>query len=137
VLADDNLGIRECCREQLEGEGYRVVLACDGGEAIRLVRTQRPDVLVLDVHMPRLGGLDALERVQANFPRLPVILFTTNPEDCLADHRRGLAAACVSKCEDLAELKQAIARVLKPGQGHAPVPTSLFSLEAASRPRRT
>lgn len=114
LFADDSYGIRECCREELEEEGYRVVLACNGKEAIELLRTERPDLVILDIRMPRMGGLEAIEQIRGITSKIPVILFTANNENCLADDRCQLATACVEKCEDLTELKRVIAWVLNP-----------------------
>jgi len=76
VLADDKKNIREFCKQELEDEGYRVILARDGREAIKLVRKERPDLVVLDLCMPRLGGLDAIGPIWAIAPEVPIILFT-------------------------------------------------------------
>ena len=111
LFVDDNRNIREFCRRELEAEGYRVVLAADGGEAIRAVRKETPDVLVLDLWMPAMGGLEAIEQIREFAPSIPVIFFTANDEDCLTDRRSRLATACVEKSEDLAELKRALLRV--------------------------
>lgn len=111
LFVDDNRNIREFCRRELEAEGYRVVLAADGGEAIRIVRKETPDVLVLDLCMPAMGGLEAIEQIRECAPSVPVIFFTANDEDCLTDRRSRLATACVEKSEDLTELKRALHRV--------------------------
>jgi CheY-like chemotaxis protein len=112
LFADDNQGVREFCREELEDEGYRVVLARNGEEAIRALRKETPDVVVLDLRMPGMGGLDAVEQIRKLAPRLPVIFFTANDDDCLRDRRSRLATGCVEKSEDLSELKRRIVQVL-------------------------
>ncbi len=112
LVADDKKNIREFCKEELEDEGYRVVLACDGQEAIELVQKRPPDIVILDLCMPRLGGLDAVEPIRSLVPDVPIILFTANDEDCLTDARSRHATACVEKSEDLTELKRAINRTL-------------------------
>lgn len=113
LFADDNKNIREYCRAVFEDEGYRVVLARDGIEAFRLFCAETPDVAVLDISMPRAGGLAALQEIKGVRPETPVILFTAHDEDCLQDQRTTLAAACVEKCADLGELKQVVALALK------------------------
>ena len=97
LFADDNKNIREYCRAVFEDEGYRVVLARDGIEAFRLFCAETPDVAVLDISMPRAGGLAALQEIKGVRPETPVILFTAHDEDCLQDQRTTLAAACVEK----------------------------------------
>ena len=112
LLADDQKNIRDFCKQELEDEGYRVILARDGREAIRLIRKEPPDLVILDLCMPRVGGLDAVEPIRALAPEIPIILFTANDEDCMTDDRSRHAVACVEKSEDLTELKRAIVRFL-------------------------
>jgi len=112
LYADDNQHIRQFCQQELEEEGYRVLVARDGKEAVELVRQLRPDVAILDIRMPVASGLDAGERIRAMDPQLPIIFFTANDDECLMDRRSRFAAACVEKCEDLTELKRAIVRLL-------------------------
>ncbi len=115
LLADDKKNIRDYCKQELEEEGYRVILARDGREAIERVQMELPDLIILDLRMPRVGGLEAVGPIRAISPEVPIILFTANDEDCMADGRSRLAVACVEKSENLTELKRAIARTL----GHA------------------
>jgi CheY-like chemotaxis protein len=114
LFADDQKNIREYCRAALAEEGYRVVLARDGFEALQRFVTEAPDLAVLDISMPRASGLDVLEQIKGLFPRTPVVLFTAHDEECLQDDRALLATACVEKSDDLAELKRVVARALKP-----------------------
>lgn len=113
LLADDKKNIREFCRQELEDEGYRIILARDGREAIQLVEKEPPDLIILDLCMPRVGGLDAVEPIRAVAPEVPIILFTANDEDCMTDDRSRHAVACVEKSEDLTELKRTIVQAMK------------------------
>lgn len=112
LLADDNRGVREFCREQLQEAGYRVVLACDGRDAISRLSKDRPDVVVLDLRMRGMGGLEAIEQIHRVAADMPVIFFSANNQDYRRDHRSSLATAYVEKSEDLSELKQSIGRAL-------------------------
>ncbi|NLX95035.1 MAG: response regulator [Rhodopirellula sp.] len=112
LLADDSKNIREFCRQELEEDGYRVITAKDGLEAIHAAKTQRPDAAILDIRMPRSGGLDAIEQIRRFDADLPVILFTSHDDACLDDARSRLATACVEKSEDLSELKRAVLRAM-------------------------
>jgi CheY-like chemotaxis protein len=114
LLADDDRTVREVCRRFLEDEGYRVVLACDGEEAISLLHSERPDMAILDIHMPHVNGLEAAEHISRSGRGIPVILFTAYDDACVHDGRAQLAAACVEKSLDLTELKRAILRILAP-----------------------
>jgi CheY-like chemotaxis protein len=110
LFADDNRNIREYCRASFEDQGYRVLLACDGFEALRVFSAEAPDLTILDISMPRANGLETLERIRGLAPDAPVILFTAHDEDCLRDRRAMLATACVGKSEDLSELMQVVHR---------------------------
>jgi CheY-like chemotaxis protein len=113
LFADDNKNIRAYCRAAFEDEGYRVVLARDGIEAVRVFRCEAPDVAILDIFMPRSGGLDALEQIKEFAPWTPTILFTANTDVCLVDRRAALATACVEKSEDLGDLKRLVVETLR------------------------
>jgi two-component system, response regulator, stage 0 sporulation protein F len=121
LLADDNPGAVLLCKVELEDEGYCVLVAEDGEEACRVAREKTPDVVILDISMPGVGGMEALGRIKATHPEIPVILFTGFDEDCLRDQRARLAIACVEKrAGDLAELKRAIARALASNKARLP-----------------
>jgi two-component system response regulator AtoC len=113
LFADDQKNIREYFRAAFAEEGYRVILARDGVEAVQRFVAEMPDLAILDISMPRANGLEALEQIKELSPRTPVVLFTAHDEDCLHDDRALLAAACVEKAEDLAELRRIVARALE------------------------
>ncbi|MCR4411004.1 MAG: response regulator [Thermoguttaceae bacterium] len=131
LFADDNAMIREFCQKELEEEGYRVIAARDGLEAAELAGRLALDVVVLDLSMPRCGGMEAAEKIRAVDGNVPLVFFTAHDEDCLVDPRSRLAAACVEKSEDLTELKRVLARLFSPH----PLRTGLPPLEAAPPPR--
>ncbi len=80
VIADDEALIRMGLRVMLEEKGYRVVgEASDGRRAIELVRKLRPDLVILDVKMPELDGLEAARRIQEAYP-VPVVMLTAYSE---------------------------------------------------------
>ncbi len=114
LFADDNKNIREYCRAAFEKEGYRVVLARDGAEALQVFCSEVPDLAILDISKPRAGGLDALEQIKRRAPEIPAILYTAHDEDCVGDPRAALATACVEKNgEDLSNLKRTVAHALQ------------------------
>lgn len=82
VLVDDHRLFRAGLKELLVRRGIEVVAeAGDGAEAIARVRESRPDLLLMDLQMPGLGGLDATRLLKAEFPELPVIVLTASEED--------------------------------------------------------
>jgi two-component system OmpR family response regulator len=76
LLVDDEKEFVTTLAERLSFRGIRVRTAQDGEEALRLVAEEVPHVVVLDVMMPGLGGLEVLKRMKAQFPDLPVLLLT-------------------------------------------------------------
>ena len=114
LFVDDDQGFLELCKRVFQEEGYRVVLAEDGRQAISIVAQESPDVAVLDVRMPKQTGLDLAEELNAIAPRLPLILYTAYDDMCLCDRRTHFAAACVDKNSGFTELSLAVIRVLMP-----------------------
>ena len=70
LIADDHKNIREYCGSAFVEEGFRVLLASDGIESLEIFMTETPDLVVLDVSMPRASGLEALEWISAFLHRL-------------------------------------------------------------------
>ncbi len=123
LFADDNGHIREYCKRAFEAEGYRVVLARDGDEAVRLAMTESFDLIILDFSMPAVSGYEAAQRIKTVCPSLPIMFFTAHDEDCLPARR--VAVAYVEKTDDLTELKQVVAKVLANPDEHEPSCTCL------------
>ncbi len=113
LVADDHKNIREYCRVALAEEGYRVLLAENGAEAVAKFVLETPDLAILDISMPHTSGLEALEQIKRLSPRTPVVLYTAHDDECAHDSRARLAAACIEKAGDLGELKRTVARILK------------------------
>jgi len=88
LVVDDDEEIRASLRRGLSLEGFKVALAPDGEEALRQTREQPPDLVVLDVMMPGLDGLEVARRLRAAEDTLPIILLTAR--DAVADKVSGL-----------------------------------------------
>jgi CheY-like chemotaxis protein len=119
LYVDDDEASRELCRRIFEDEGYRVVLAEDGAEAVDVLETESPDVAILDIRMPLKGGLEVAEEIGSINARLPIILYTGNEEMCMSDRRAQYASACVSKSFDFTELARAVGRAVSQGKQDA------------------
>ncbi len=78
LIAEDNAVNRELLRELLEVRGYEVAEACDGQEALEMVEQTRPDILLLDLGMPKLDGFGVVRHIRASpgLARLPVLAIT-------------------------------------------------------------
>lgn len=116
LLAEDTLTTRALERSILEAAGYRVTVAADGAEAWRLLQRHGADVVVTDVDMPQMNGLELCERIRSSdrFSDLPVILVTSLADD--EDRARGLEVGAnayfVKSAFDQDALLDEIARLL-------------------------
>jgi CheY-like chemotaxis protein len=83
LIVDDELTVRMLLRDVLEIEGYEVVEAEDGPEALALMAQQRPDLVLLDIMMPGMSGIDVLAQVRSDVALhdLPVVLLTAAGDD--------------------------------------------------------
>ena len=88
LVVDDDQEIRASLRRSLSAEGYQVILAADGREAVRLFQKEQPDVVVLDVLLPGLDGFDVCRRLRELREHVPVIMLTAL--DSVGDRVAGL-----------------------------------------------
>lgn len=87
LVADDEMLYQHLLRVNLEKEGYEVIAAGNGEEALDLVTSRHPDLVVLDIMMPRLDGISTCERIR-QFSNVPIIMLTARSEE--QDRVRGL-----------------------------------------------
>ena len=76
LLAEDDARLREALTDSLELQGHQVIQAANGYEAWRLLERQLPDLVLSDINMPQMSGLELLERVRASHRWLPMVLMT-------------------------------------------------------------
>jgi two-component system, NarL family, response regulator NreC len=82
VLADDHVLVRQGLKSLLEREGFQVVAeASDGQEALRHAESLKPDMLVMDISMPTLNGLEAARQICLSCPQIKIILLTQHDEE--------------------------------------------------------
>jgi adenylate cyclase len=93
LVADDAPDNRDILQMRLESQGYAVVTAVDGAEALEKTRALQPDLVLLDIMMPKMDGIEALKRIKADaaLPFIPVILVTarTDANDVIAGLESG------------------------------------------------
>jgi len=89
LIADDNQNIRDALTYLLEDEGYELIVAKDGAEALQKVREQHPDILFLDIMMPEINGYDVCRAVKSDplVKETYVIMLTAKGQ--LAEQERG------------------------------------------------
>lgn len=116
LIADDEADIRLVLRTRLEFEGFTVLEAGNGTEAVAMAQDQSPDLIVLDVMMPELDGVEVCNRLRASFTtrHIPVIMVTARAgrEDKLAGLGKG-ANDYITKPFDLNEVTQRVRNTLE------------------------
>lgn len=111
LIVDDDESQRFLCEEALTDEGYRIVVAKDGKEALAKVEQKPPDLVILDIVMPEMDGMEAMTRILRKHRKIPVILNTSYSryrEDFIA----WAADAYVVKSADFSELKEKVKELL-------------------------
>ena len=123
LIADDHKLIAELCKRELEKEFDVVGIVADGQEMVRTARSLKPDVIVVDIAMPVLNGLDAGRQIKESSRGVKLVYLTmnTDPELAFEAFQEG-ASAYLLKSSALAELVLAVRRVLR---GHIYLSPSL------------
>lgn len=81
LITDDDIDFRSTLRDVFERRGFHTILAGDGVEALEIVEREPVHLLLLDMHMPRLTGLEAIREVKRKRPILPCILISAQLDD--------------------------------------------------------
>ena len=112
LVVDDEENIRWLYKEELEDEGYNIKAAASGEEALQMVPAIKPDLVVMDIKMPGLSGVDTLIKIKEMDKNIPVILCSAYG-DYKQDFTTWASDAYVVKAASLDELKKAIREVLE------------------------
>jgi two-component system response regulator DegU len=117
LLADDHRMLREGLRRTLESEGFQVVAeAEDGGEAVRLSLDTEPDVVVMDVTMPNVDGVEATRQLRERRPDARIVMLTMHSDqDIVASAIRAGASGYLTKDCSTDELVNAISEIARGG----------------------
>jgi len=122
LIADDEKNMRWVLGEALTAEGYAVVEAADGKEALAAVKDSPPDLMVLDHKMPKPDGMEVLRRIRADGHTFPIIMLTAHGNVATAvEAMKAGATEYVTKPFDLDELKLAIEKAIRIGELSAEV----------------
>ena len=111
LVADDDKNLRRLYKAELEAEGYRIMLAENGLQATDIIERENPDVVVMDIRMPEVDGLEAMAKILKKNRRVPIILnsaYSYFQDDFLT----WAADAYIMKSADLQPLKEKIREVL-------------------------
>ncbi len=122
LLVEDNPQNRYLITFLLEKSGYEVVIAEDGEEAVEAVPQHRPDVILMDVQLPKIDGYEATRRIKSDerFSAIPVLALTAH--SMKGDRAKALEAGCddyITKPVDIDVLLRRIEEVLGPQPGSA------------------
>ena len=113
LIADDDIGVLKLLRANLQPEGYEVMMAVNGAEALEVIEKETPDLLILDITMPEVDGIEVCRRVR-EWSRLPIIM-------CSARQDINEKAQCLNSGADdyitkpfgITEFKARVAAVLR------------------------
>jgi CheY-like chemotaxis protein len=113
MVVDDTDHVRTMLAEMLELDGFTVVArASNGDEAVALVESTDPHVVVMDLKMPGIDGLEATRRIKALRPSQPVILYTAYLDPVVEAEAKAVGVTlCLGKIDGLTELERQISRL--------------------------
>lgn len=112
LLVDDEEGIQLLYREEFEEEGFEVIAAYSGEEALEKFNREPPDLVILDINMPGMNGIEVLRRMKEINPNLPVILSSAYQE-YKQDFGSWASEEYIVKSANMDELKNAVRKHLK------------------------
>lgn len=113
LVVDDTEHVRRVVAEMLALDGFDVVgAAADGEQAVQLARTCDPHVIVMDLRMPGMDGLEATRRIRAERPGQQVVLYTAYLDETIEQQAAEAGAAlCLGKVEGLPRLERELSRL--------------------------
>lgn len=111
MVVDDEKNILKLYKAELEDEGYTVVTANSGREALDMYEQEEPDIITLDIMMPEMDGIQVLRQIKQKAPEIPIIMLTAY--DYRDDFSVWVSDAYVVKSSDLTQLKATIRQILE------------------------
>jgi CheY-like chemotaxis protein len=114
LITDDDRQFRETLQVGLEPRGFKTILAGDGEEALKIVRTREVHLVLLDMHMPKLTGLETLRLLKQFRAMLPCILLSAKLDEMLIEQaRQARAFSVLSKPVTLGQLTGIVRQALE------------------------
>jgi DNA-binding response OmpR family regulator len=110
LIVDDDMNIQRLYKEELEEEGYDVVIASTGKDALEMFEKENPDIVTLDILMPDIDGISLLRKMKEQRPNIPIIMSTAY--DYRDDFAVWASEAYIVKSSDLSELKNMIKKLI-------------------------
>jgi CheY-like chemotaxis protein len=113
LITDDDASLRETLASLLEPRGFRTYLARDGREAIEIVQSQPIHLMLIDLHMPRIGGLETLRRLNTLNATPPCIVMSAGLDDAtVAEVRQARAYSVLAKPVTCDQVTQTVAAAM-------------------------
>lgn len=111
LLVEDDKNQLLLYKQELSLEGYNIITAQDGQEAIKKVKEHTPDLIVMDINMPKMSGIESMGRILSEHKKIPIIINTAygSYKD---DFMSWSADAYIIKSSDLTELKDKIKELI-------------------------
>ena len=116
LIVDDNAVVRRCLRGILENEGWQICGEAENGrDAIDQARQLRPDLIILDLAMPVMNGMEAAPLISKMLPDVPIVMFSIHGGEALQHQARAAGvAAVVSKADNMKNLVGLARTLLQP-----------------------
>jgi DNA-binding response OmpR family regulator len=111
LIVDDDLHVQRLYKDELSDEGYEVVVASNGDEALKLFESENPDLVTLDILLPDIDGIQILRQMKEKNPKIPIIMSTAY--DYRDDFAVWASESYIVKSADLNELKSTIKKLLE------------------------
>ena len=111
LIVDDEENVRLLYEQELADEGYVTILACDGRDCLEKLKATKPDLIILDIRMPKMDGLEAIGKIIEYKKDIPIIINTAY-SNYKEDFMSWAADAYIVKSYNLDELKSTIREVI-------------------------
>jgi two-component system response regulator (stage 0 sporulation protein F) len=111
LIVEDEQHQRELYAMELQDEGYEVEQASNGREAVEMVKSTKYDLVILDIRMPEMDGIEALGKILSRDKKIPIIIYTAY-SNYKSNFMTWTADAYITKSSDIKELKDKISDIL-------------------------
>ena len=113
LIADRDRNIRELLQRELVTDGYRVSLACDGRQVLKIIENEAPDLLIIDFDIPYADELRVFERLQTANQFIPLLVHTLSPSDTTKSFIQKAAGFVEKDGNNITNLKDTIKQLLQ------------------------
>ena len=107
LIVEDEKNLRTLYKNEFKGEGYEVFLAKEGEEAIKIAEKETPDLIIMDIRMPQMDGIEVMKKILEKNKDLPIIINSAY-SSYMDNFMSWAAKAYVIKSSDLSELKSKV-----------------------------